>query len=156
MAEHILLLGADLGDPPRTFARATELITRRVGPVRAVSRDHWTRPWGFSGAHLFLNRALAVDSGSPPPQVMQTLLEIEQELGRQRPATGGYASRAIDIDILFIEGQVIDLPGLTVPHPRVHLRAFALGPAADIAPALVHPGLGRTVLQLLDQVPPEP
>lgn len=151
MAEITLLLGANRGEPLATFARATALIEERIGQVRAASRDHWTEPWGFADEQLFLNRALLVDSDQPPGVVMEKALVIETELGRQRIPGSGYISRVIDLDILFIDGQVIDQPGLTVPHPRVHERAFALAPAADIVPALVHPVLQRTVLDLLDQ-----
>ncbi len=150
MAEFTLLLGADLGDPPATFACATDILAARIGRVLATSRDHWTLPWGFQGERLFLNRALLVESAMEPGQVMQALLAIEQELGRVRHAVGGYASRILDLDILFLEDRTVELPGLCVPHPRVHERTFALGPAADIVPLLVHPVMGRTVLELLD------
>ncbi|MCC6840852.1 MAG: 2-amino-4-hydroxy-6-hydroxymethyldihydropteridine diphosphokinase [Flavobacteriales bacterium] len=151
MAEFTLLLGADLGEPPATFARATSLIAERIGPVTAASRDHWTEPWGFRSEHPFLNRALLVESAMDPALVMRELLRIETELGRVRTTGGGYAPRTLDVDILFIGGTVLDQPGLTVPHPRVHLRTFALGPAADLVPELIHPLLGRTVLELLNQ-----
>lgn len=152
MAEFTLLLGADLGDPPATFARATALIARRIGTVLATSRDHWTDPWGFQSDRPFLNRALLVESAMEPGQVMEALLGIEQELGRVRGAGTGYTSRTIDIDILFAGERVMEQPELTLPHPRVHQRAFALAPAADLVPLLVHPRSGRTVLELLDQV----
>lgn len=145
-----MLLGANRGDPHATFARATTLIGERIGTLRATSRDHWTRPWGFTDDRLFLNRALLVDTRQAPQQVMEALLQIETEFGRERPAGGGYASRTLDIDILFAGEQVIELPGLSVPHPRIHQRAFALAPAADIVPGLVHPRLHLTVLHLLN------
>ena len=151
-----LLMGADLGDPPATFAQAARLIAERIGAVLATSRFHWTEPWGFKSDRLFLNQALLVESAWPPLQVMGELLAIERQLGRVRPAGHGYASRSIDLDILFIGQQVIDAPGLAVPHPRVHQRAFALGPAADLVPELVHPVLGHTVLHLLNQALNQP
>ncbi len=156
MPEFTLLLGANQGEPHATFALATTLVLDRIGPVLAASRDHWTTPWGFQDERLFLNRALLVATQMEPKQVMEALLQIESELGRVRPAGGGYSSRIIDIDILFIGEQVIQLPGLTVPHPRVHLRAFALGPAADIVPGLVHPLLHRNVLDLLNTLLQQP
>ena len=93
----------------------------------------------------------------PPEKVMEKLLVIEMELGRVRPTDGRrYASRPIDLDILFVEEQAFERPGLSVPHPRVHQRVFALAPAADIVPALVHPLLHRTVLDLLNEAQGQP
>lgn len=156
MAEFTLLLGANLGDPYATFARATTLVEDRIGPILASSRDHWTEPWGFQDVRLFLNRAILVETGLEAGTVMEKLLAIEQELGRRRPAVSGYASRLIDLDILFIGEQVIEQPGLMVPHPRVHQRVFALSPAADIVPGLVHPLLHRSVLDLLNKAQCQP
>lgn len=152
MAEFTMLLGANRGDPHATFARATTLIEDRIGPILASSRDHWTAPWGFDDNRLFLNRALLVESRKEPREVMDKLLAIEVELGRVRQEGIRYTSRTIDIDILFVGNQTLDYPDLQVPHPRVHERAFALGPAADIVPELVHPVLHRTVLDLLNKV----
>ncbi len=156
MAEFTLLMGANRGDPHATFARATTLIEDRIGPILASSRDHWTSPWGFDDDRLFLNRALLVGSRREPREVMEKLLAIEEELGRVRQEGIRYASRTIDIDILFVESRIMDLPDLRVPHPKVHERAFALGPAADIVPGLVHPVLQRTVLGLLNDVLQKP
>lgn len=153
MPAAVLLLGADQGDPPATFAAAMQRIAEEVGPVLGTSRDHWTEPWGFVGDRLFLNRALLVDIGAiPAREVMHRLLTIERALGRVRHADQRYGPRSIDIDLLFLGEEIIDEEGLQVPHPRVQDRAFALGPAADIVPQLVHPLLGLTVLALLDEV----
>lgn len=152
MAEFTILMGGNRGGLRAVFAQATGMIEARIGPVLATSRDHWTEPWGFEDDQLFLDRAIVVGSAMEPPSVMKALLAIEQELGRERPAMGGYAPRTIDLDILFIGEEIFDLPGLTVPHPRVHERAFALGPAADVVPGLVHPVLQRSVMDLLNTV----
>ena len=156
MAEFTILLGANMGDPHVTFGRAITLIEYRIGAVLAFSRDHWTEPWGFQDSRLFLDRAIQVGTDLDPAVVMEKLLLIEAELGRVRPSDGRYASRPIDLDILFVGERVIDQPGLTVPHPRVHQRPFALSPAADIVPDLVHPILHRTVLDLLDIAQQQP
>lgn len=145
-----LLLGADRGEREATFAKAINAIRARVGTPVALGRYHWTEPWGFADDQLFLNQAVQVETALEPARLLDELLAIEASLGRARPGDGGYAPRPIDIDILFAGGRIINLPRLVVPHPKVHLRAFALGPAADIVPALVHPKLGRTVLELLD------
>ncbi len=156
MAEFTLLLGANRGEPHATFARATTLIEDRIGRIVASSRDHWTEPWGFQDSRLFLNRAVLLESIMDPGRVMERLLEIEEELGRERTSGAGYTSRTIDLDILFIGDEVIEQPGLSIPHPRVHERTFALAPAADIIPDLVHPLLKRTVMDLLNQALQKP
>lgn len=149
MKDILLLLGGNIGDVPRTFAMAEALLQARGIAIRARSRDHWTEPWGFHDQRPFLNRALLVDGGAGPEDLMRNCLEVEQQLGRVRDGQG-YASRTIDIDVLFMQDLRIDTPLVTIPHPRVHERRFALAPAADLAPELVHPVLGRTVLSLLN------
>lgn len=151
--EMVLLLGGNVGDPARELDRAQVLIAERIGTVGARSRDHWTEPWGFAAPTLFLNRALLVRTGMDPRLAMEECLAIERAMGRERPGQGGPVSRNIDIDILAIGALIIDLPGLTVPHPRLHLRRFALAPLADVAPQWGHPILGRTALQLLNELP---
>lgn len=150
-AEVLLLLGADQGEVRATFSRAEQAIASRCGPVLARSRDHWTEPWGFAGPSLFLNRALLIDTALGPDELMDHLLAIERELGRMRGG-GGYTSRSIDIDILLWGAERVDRPGVQVPHPRLHERAFALAPAADLLPLAVPPGRDRTVLLLLDDL----
>lgn len=152
MAEYTLLLGADRGDPAATFEQAFAAIRERIGPIGAFSREHWTTPWGFQGDRLFLNRAVLVDSGLEPGKLMDELLAIEAALGRKRSAGEGYAPRVIDIDVLFAGQRVINRPNLVVPHPKVQFRHFALAPAADIVPALIHPLLGESVWDLLNQL----
>ena len=152
MAEVIVLFGGNSGDPTLTFQAALVLITKRIGHVLALSRDHWTEPWGFADDRLFLNKAIMIDTALLSEKVMTELLAIERELGRERSPDVRYAARPIDLDILFFGNEVIDRPGLTVPHPRVHQRAFALAPTSDIAPGLVHPLFGRSVLDLLNDL----
>lgn len=155
--EALLLLGGNVGEVADTFARAEALIGERAGPILSRSRDHRTEPWGFSDARLFLNRALTVGTALEPEELMDVLIGIEAELGRTRTPGARYAPRAIDIDILLIDGLVTDSPSLTVPHPRMLERAFVLEPAADIAPGWVHAPAGLTVLQsLLRLAPSEP
>ena len=151
--ELVLLLGGNTGDPAMELDRAEVLVGERVGEVVARSRDHWTEPWGFSDPRLFQNRALIVETVKPPRDALDECLAIEWLLGRVRPTDGAPVSRNIDIDILLIGDQVIELPGLVVPHPRLHLRRFALAPLADILPLWHHPKLDATALQLLNGLP---
>ena len=152
--EALLLLGGNVGDVATTFSRAEALLKERVGVVVARSRDHRTVPWGFADERLFLNRALLLRTELVPVELMKTLLAIEQDLGRERVEGTRYGARTIDIDILLIGDEVLDLPNLQVPHPRMHERAFALAPAADIAPLAAHPVLQRTVIDLLNDLRP--
>ncbi|HPF90596.1 MAG: 2-amino-4-hydroxy-6-hydroxymethyldihydropteridine diphosphokinase [Flavobacteriales bacterium] len=151
--EVVLLLGADIGDPVVQCALAEEAIAERIAAVIARSRDHWTEPWGFTADTLFLNRALLVRTAMEPAALMATCLSIEAELGRVRSAGATPRSRTIDIDILLIGSEVIRTEAVHIPHPRMHLRPFALAPLCDLWPAWEHPELHRTALQLLDAIP---
>ena len=148
----VLLLGGNIDDPPVMLDAATERIAARIGPVLARSRSHWTQAWSMNDAPDFLNIALLVETTMPAREVLDACLSIERDLGRERMAGAGYRSRAIDIDLLFHGDQVINTPGITIPHPRLHERYFALAPAADIVPQSVHPGLGLRVMDLLSAV----
>lgn len=150
--EVLLLLGGNVGDPVVTLGQAERLLGVRAGQVLARSRDHWTQPWGFTDDRLFLNRALLLATSMPPDELLGEVLAIETTLGRRRTAGRRYGARTIDIDLLLIAGSMVNTPGLEVPHPRMHERAFALAPAADIVPGWVHPLRGRTVLQLLNDL----
>lgn len=147
--EALLLLGGNLGDPVENLRMAESMIGEKAGMITSRSRDHWTVPWGFVDDRLFLNRALLMRTALEPLELLSELLSIEAAMGRRRDAQKRYEARAIDIDILMIGDRVIDGGVLQVPHPRMHERIFALAPAADIAPDWVHPGLQRSVLQLL-------
>jgi 2-amino-4-hydroxy-6-hydroxymethyldihydropteridine diphosphokinase len=151
--EIVLLLGADLGDPPGQCDAAELAVGERIGHVVARSRDHWSKPWGFQADTLFLNRALLVSTSLEPAAVLQACLSIEQGMGRQRDPGGRTISRLIDIDILLIGPAVIRAPGLEVPHPRLHVRRFALAPLCDLLPDWEHPIEHRTALALLNALP---
>src|SRR5690606_4081552 len=153
--EVLLLFGGDQGDPRSIFEQAERSIEDRIGKVLAVSREHWTEPWGFQSDRLFLNKALIVRTGSAPGEVLAQCLSIERELGRTRHAGSRNSSRPIDLDILLIGNTVLAEGDLQVPHPRMHLRHFALAPSADIAPDWVHPVLGISVIGLLAALPPQ-
>lgn len=154
--ELVLLLGGDLGDPFSFLARAEEALEQRVGPIVSRSRDHWTEPWGFQAGTLFLNRALRMRSRLPPHAVLRECLDIEKALGRVRSVHAGPTSRTIDIDVLLVDAVMLSTPHLTLPHPRLHERSFALAPLADIWPQWLHPERGCTALDLLNALSPRP
>jgi 2-amino-4-hydroxy-6-hydroxymethyldihydropteridine diphosphokinase len=141
-------LGANLGDRAGTLGRAIELLGAWPGiEVVAVSSFRETDPVGYLDQPRFLNAAVAIDTSLDPEAVLAALLDIERELGRVREGPR-FGPRAVDLDLLLVEGVTLDRPGLTLPHPRLHERAFALEPLAELDPALVVPGHG-TVADLL-------
>ena len=136
-------IGANLGDREATIARALELLVQRPGvELVAVSRLRETEPWGYTDQPAFLNGAASVDTSLSAEDLLAVLLDVERELGRTRTGPR-YGPRTIDLDLLLYGEQVVDEPGLAVPHPRLHERAFALEPLLDLDPDLVVPGRGR-------------
>ena len=136
-------LGANLGDREATIERALELLAEEEGvAVVAVSALRETEPVGVTEQPRFLNGAVALETALSAQVLLETLLGIERSLGRVR--TGArWGPRTIDLDLLVYGSEVLDEPGLHVPHPRLHERRFALEPLAELDPALEIPGRGR-------------
>ena len=130
-------LGSNLGDREQTIRAA---IAALQGVV-AVSELRETDPVGVTEQPAFLNGAIAVETELSPRELLQSLLAVERELGRERGERWG--PRTIDLDLLLYGTETVDEPGLTVPHPHLHERRFALEPLAELDPELVVPGRGR-------------
>ena len=158
MARVALLLGGNQGDVKRTLQTAQQLINSRVGAVLRCSHRYESKPWGFPAAQRFSNQALEVSTDLSPLEVLDACQGIERELGRNRAAEAiekassgaAYSSRPIDIDIIFYGDEVIDDERLTVPHPLLAEREFALQPLAEIMRRHRHPITGVTVGEMLD------
>jgi len=151
-----LLFGSNMGDKMALFEQACNLINNRCGQVAAISSAYESEPWGFEAEEWFLNCVIVVKTKLEPETLLHELLEIERELGRVRhPEIQGYCSRTVDLDILYFGDRIIHSEPLTVPHPRLHLRRFALAPLCEVAPDFVHPVLQMTQGQLLQQCPDE-
>lgn len=158
MARVILLTGGNAGDVKRTLQAAQQLINDRVGAVLRCSHRYESEPWGFDAAERFSNQALEVSTDLTPVEVLDAVQEIERSLGRNRAAeavekvrTGArYISRPIDIDIAFYDDLSIATERLTLPHPLLAEREFALVPLCEIARDRCYPPTGQTLGALLD------
>ena len=135
-------VGSNLGDRAGTIDRAVELLAARDG-VEVVARSSLreTEPWGPVEQPPFLNGAVALETSLEPQALLEVLLEVERVLGRVREGER-WGPRTIDLDLLLQDELVVDRPGLTLPHPRLHERRFALEPLAELAPDAVVPGHG--------------
>lgn len=136
-------LGANLGDAAATLGEAIVALSRlpRSRLIRA-SRLYRTPAWGRTEQPDFINAAALVDTDLPARDLLQALLAIERRFGRERPDGERWGPRTLDLDLLLFGDTVIDQPGLRVPHPHLHQRAFALLPLQEIAPEMVIPGIG--------------
>lgn len=148
MAKAYLLLGGNLGDRLRLLAEARAEIDQKIGLIESESAVYETEPWGFENDSLFLNQLVIAETDLTPENVLREALDIENKLGRIRNSKD-MVSRTSDIDILFIDQIIMARENLTIPHPRLHLRRFALEPLNEIVPDFVHPLLGKTMSTLL-------
>jgi 2-amino-4-hydroxy-6-hydroxymethyldihydropteridine diphosphokinase len=152
MEEVLLSLGSNMGDRAGNLQKALSMIGERAGEVAAVSSIYETEPWGFNADTPFYNMVAAVSTRLEPSEFLAEILAVEVKLGRVRdPRSDRYTSRPIDIDILFFGDRVINTPGLSIPHPRLHERRFVLVPLNEIAAEKVHPISRKKVLTLLEE-----
>lgn len=139
-------LGANLGHPQHAVRAAMQALgTLPSTTVLVTSRLYRTPAWGRTDQPDFVNAAVVLQTALQPEALLQHLLEIERKAGRQRggdTASLRWGPRVLDLDLLLYDETVLNLPGLRVPHPRLHERAFALLPLAEIAPNAAFPGVG--------------
>ena len=149
-----LLFGSNQGDQASLLERACIRIQNSCGMLVERSSAYLSEPWGFDAEEWFMNELLVVETELEPDELMDKLMEIETELGRVRhPETKGYCSRTVDLDILYYGDQVIRTEKVTAPHPRLHLRKFALMPLCEIIPDFLHPVFNLSQQELLDRCP---
>ena len=147
MNKTYLLLGSNMGNSKEQITIAVKHIMKQVGKILRISSLYCTAAWGNTDQPDFLNCVLLIETNLNAWQTMKQVLSIEESMGRIR--TKKFAPRMIDIDILFFNKAIIGEPSLTVPHPEIQNRRFALVPLNEMAPNLVHPVLKKTMHQLL-------
>lgn len=151
MSTAYLLIGGNLQNRKENLSKAIELINEQCGTLTTFSSVYETAAWGMTEQPSFLNQALKITTSLNARQLMRKILKIEKMMGRVR--NGKFGPRTIDIDILFYENEIYDLPFLKIPHPELQNRRFVLVPLAEIDPEIQHPVLGKTIAELLEECP---
>jgi 2-amino-4-hydroxy-6-hydroxymethyldihydropteridine diphosphokinase len=146
-----LSLGSNLGDRAANLRTAIEKLSD-LGTIVATSSFYETEPVELTSQPWFLNCAVKLDTEKMPRQLISAILNLEQGMGRQRKQQKG--PRNIDIDMLLFGTSIIEIPGLTVPHPKLHERRFVLEPLAEIASDVRHPIFKRSIRELRTALPP--
>jgi 2-amino-4-hydroxy-6-hydroxymethyldihydropteridine diphosphokinase len=147
MAFAYLLLGSNMGQSKALLANAADHIQQLIGPIQVQSYIYKSDAWGKEDQDPFLNQVLLVETPLSASDLLQSLLKIEQQMGRIRSVKWG--ARIIDIDILFYDNEQIQNDNLIIPHPALAERRFTLIPLNEIAPDFLHPVLNKTIASLL-------
>ena len=156
----LLLTGSNFRGKEQILQRAAECIAEQVGPIERASQICYSEAWGFTCEEEFANQAILVSTVLAADEVLMKTQAIERELGRDREAeseekllTGErYASRVVDIDIIFYDDIVVESEKLTLPHPLMHEREFVLRPMLEVAAEWRHPIIGLTVEEMLEGI----
>jgi 2-amino-4-hydroxy-6-hydroxymethyldihydropteridine diphosphokinase len=151
MNKAYLLTGGNMGNRKWHLQQALEHIKHNIGPVVAASGIYETAAWGKTDQAAFLNQALEIDTPLTAQELLNALLSIETQMGRLRQEKFG--ARIIDIDILLYNNSILHEAALTVPHPELTNRRFALTPLMEIAKDVIHPVSGKTIYSLLKECP---
>ena len=149
----VLLTGSNAPAREAILELTAKLLEQSVGIVVARSRIYSSQAWGFSSDEPFANQALMLDTELQPLEVLDAALAVELQVGRdrakeqaQKQITGErYASRVVDVDVMFCDDEIISTPRLRVPHPLLHEREFALEPLCEIMGHYRHPVLRRSL-----------
>ncbi len=146
--KHVFLsLGGNLGNTQEIFERTYPMIENKVGPILKKSSLYQTAAWGLTDQADFLNQVVLLESSLAPHQILMEIQAIEKTLGRERLIAWG--PRTLDLDILFIDQEVIQAIDLQVPHPHIQDRKFILIPLHEIAADWIHPVFKKSAKELL-------
>jgi 2-amino-4-hydroxy-6-hydroxymethyldihydropteridine diphosphokinase len=147
-------LSSSYGNPAETL-RASVVRLASLGTVDAVSSLYETDPVDFHGQPVFVNAAMALETELDPVELLDRMLALEREFGRERTSSAPKGPRTLDLDLLLVDDLVLQDGRLTLPHPALAKRRFVLAPLAEIAPHLRHPLLHQTVVEMLESLPDE-
>ncbi len=136
-----------MGNSKIQFVKAQQYIIELIGNIINASSLYTSAAWGFEAQPDFLNQVIEVETTMVAQKIITTIQGIEEKMGRERNIL--YGPRIIDIDILFLNDEIIKTKNLTVPHPLLEQRRFVLKPLKEIAPNLIHPVLKKSISQLL-------
>ncbi len=150
MSENVvyLQLGSNLGDRENILINSKGKIEEYIGRIEKESSIYETASWGIEDQPLFLNQILVVKTSLDYCKIFFYIKKIEEKLGRTREKK--WASRLIDIDIIFFNQEIIESPEVSIPHKQIASRRFVLEPLAEVAPGFMHPVHNKTVFELLN------
>lgn len=147
MNKAVILLGSNIGDSQGHLINALQLLADSVGEIVAKSGVYQTQPWGNTDQASFLNLLIILETSLSPEKLMEALLSIENQMGRQRITK--WEPRIIDLDIIYFNDWIINSEHLSIPHPLMQERKFVLAPLVQILPDFMHPVLGMDSKSLL-------
>lgn len=150
-----ICLGSNIGDKVQHCKNGIDAL---IGSGNAILKNqspfYYSEPTDFKDQDWFINGVIEIETRLEPIELIKTLKSIERQEGRTE-STVQFGPRVLDMDIIFFDDWIIRLPGLVIPHPRMHLRRFVLQPLCDINPNVVHPVFKQTVKSMLEQITPD-
>lgn len=149
MHKVFLGIGGNIGNKHINFQKVVKIIEKQLGEITKKSSVYETPPWGFDTEENFWNQIIIIQTKLSPSDLLKNIHEIEKQFGRTRKSTN-YASREMDIDILYYDDLYLETEDLIIPHPKMQLRKFVLVPLNEIAPDFKHPLLRFTSFQMLE------
>jgi dihydroneopterin aldolase/2-amino-4-hydroxy-6-hydroxymethyldihydropteridine diphosphokinase len=150
MSIAFVALGSNMGDRKNYIKIAIDALGNKGVTILKESRIYETEPYGYEQQDKFLNGVIKIETQMTPNELLNTLLEIENDIGRIRTIKWG--PRVVDLDMIFYENQIVDEVNLRIPHPDMHNREFVLKPICDIEPNFEHPIFKKTMLKLYEEL----
>jgi 2-amino-4-hydroxy-6-hydroxymethyldihydropteridine diphosphokinase len=150
MTQVFLSLGSNQGDRFSFIKKSVKELEYKVGQLVSISSYYETEPWGYNSKTFFINQVICLNTNLTPAKLLEEILNIEEQLGRNRYLTNQfYSDRCIDIDILLYGDEIVEYTDLKIPHKYMHERKFVLEPLNEIARDLIHPSIKKSVKDLL-------